>query len=169
MKRLDAPPTTTPATAVLLAVLLTACGGSSSPTAPPEPSPVEVEYQSADAVNTSRQSNGLETLRPEQASLLQVAREHSEAMRVGGFLGHVDPDGRGLGERLRDAGISFALAGENVARIADPRDPAGVAHSGFMQSPEHRQNILNEGFELVAVGVVRSGDTFWFTQIFICP
>lgn len=153
---------------LLLGLLVGACGGS-SPTGLSEPSPVEVEHESAQAVNAARQSNGLQLLEPEWAKVQQVAREYSEEMREQGFLGHVDPNGRDLEQRLRDAGIPFSLAGENLAKIAHSGDPAAAAHAGFMKSPAHRHNILDQRFEMVAVGVAEAGDTFWFTQIFLCP
>lgn len=154
---------------LFLALALGACGGSSAPTSPGGPSVEEAEYQSTEAVNQTRQSSGLARLRAEREQLLEIAREHSEAMRDQGFVGHVGPDGRDLRQRLTEAGFRFTLAGENVARISDPIDPAGAAHSGFLQSPSHRLNILGPEYELIAVGVAQAGDTYWFTQIYICP
>jgi uncharacterized protein YkwD len=38
--------------------------------------------------------------------------------------------------------------------------------SAFMQSKDHRENILRRQFDHMAVGIVRDGDTLWVTVIF---
>jgi uncharacterized protein YkwD len=38
--------------------------------------------------------------------------------------------------------------------------------SAFMQSKEHRKNILRPQFDHAAIGVVHGGDTLWVTVIF---
>ena len=71
--------------------------------------------------------------------------------------------------RLRAAGIPFSAAGENLAKITSVPNPAGFAHQQFMDSPGHRDVILDSRFRLAGVGVARSGDTYWLTQIYIQP
>ena len=69
--------------------------------------------------------------------------------------------------RLQEAGVQFTAAAENLARVDASSNPAAVAHRELMASSSHRGNILGTGFNVIGVGVVQSGDTYWVTQIFI--
>jgi uncharacterized protein YkwD len=128
-----------------------------------------VEFQLFEATNTGRSSQGVEPPLTSDPHLVDVAREHSRAMRDQGFFGHVGPDGRGLRQRLDDAGISYRRAAENLARVTNVDDPANFAYDLLMDSERHRENILDPRFSQVAIGVVRDTDSFWITQIFIQP
>jgi uncharacterized protein YkwD len=103
------------------------------------------------------------------AALGDIARTHSIAMRDLGFFGHQGPDGRSLRRRLEEAGIDFSRAAENLAQVTNSADPATFAHELLMDSERHRANILDPRFRYVRVGVARSQDTFWITEIFIQP
>lgn len=153
----------------LLTLLSAACGGGSdSPTTPggSAVSVAEVEYESFQLANAARSSSNVRPPLALDDQLSQVARAHSRAMRDQGFFGHSGPNG-GLRARLGAAGIPFTSAGENLAKLVSVPDPAGQAHSQFMNSPEHREVILDSRFTLAGVGVARSGDTYWLTQIYI--
>jgi uncharacterized protein YkwD len=64
-----------------------------------------------------------------------------------------------------EAGLFFIEIGENVA-VSDTFDAAFI-HQGFMDSPEHRDNILNPQYDRVGIGVVYSRDREYFvTQDF---
>ena len=56
-------------------------------------------------------------------------------------------------DRMRDAGIVFGTAGENLA-LAPTLD---IAHDGLMNSPGHRANILGTQFRKVGIGVLDGG------------
>ena len=154
---------------LILALAVAACGGGSSgPTQPAELSASQVESQSLGLVNSERSAEQISALSNDQLAAM-VAREHSEAMRDRGFFSHVDPDGQTLRDRLRSAGVSFRMAGENLAQVDGSPDPAGHAHTLLMQSKSHRDNILSDDFEMIGVGVARDGGSYWITQIFIKP
>ena len=55
-----------------------------------------------------------------------------------------------VGNRLVDAGITYRIAGENLALAASPDE----VHSGLMDSEGHRANILSPEFRRVGIGVV---------------
>ena len=151
-------------------LLATACGGGgdSGPTAAIL-SVGDVEFQSYSLINEARGSEGMGAMGSDGAAAA-VARRHSEAMRDLQFFGHENPaTGQGLRQRLRDAGVAFSTAAENLVQVRHASNPAGVAHGELMASPTHRDNILSPRFELVGVGVARAGDTFWITQIFVRP
>ncbi len=152
-----------------LLVSLSACssGGDASPTAPRVPSSAQVEFDSFNLVNGARSQNSVDPQLELRETLTRVAREHSRAMWEQNFFSHRDPQGRTVGERLGEAGITFRVAAENLARTTNIPDPATWAHDQLMQSTEHRPNILNPDFELVGVGVVEWDGTYWITQVFV--
>lgn len=154
----------------VIALLGVACSGGSSdsPTSPLGTSVAEVEFESFRLVNSARRDSNVQPQLDLDELVTTVARAHSEAMRDHGFFGHNGPSG-GIGARLRAAGISFTSAGENLAKLSSVPNPAGEAHSQFMASAEHRDIILDSRFRLAGVGVARSGDTYWLTQIYIRP
>lgn len=157
--------------ALLSAVLLAACSGGgsdSSPTATlPGQSDAQIEFDSFGLVNDARAGNDVDPALELRETIAAVAREHSRQMRDLDFFAHRDPQGRMVSERLAEAGISFRIAAENLARVTNVPNPAGWVHDELMASAVHRPNILNADMELIGVGVVRQGDTYWLTQIFI--
>lgn len=155
--------------ALALVALAVGCGGDVGPTAPGEissSSPVNYEGELHALTNSARSDKSMEMLWTD-AAIAEVARAHSRAMRDDGFVGHVGPDGRTLADRLQEAGIPFTMASENVVRVPTGPDPAGAAHDWLMHSPPHRANILNPDFDADGVGVVSSGGSVWFTEIFV--
>jgi uncharacterized protein YkwD len=103
-------------------------------------------------VNREREANGLQPLVLDE-TLRQVARGHSVTMFQQGYFAHVDPDGTTPFDRMRQGGVSFRAAGENLA-LAPTVD---VAHDGLMNSPGHRANILSPNFHRVGIGVADGG------------
>ncbi len=103
-------------------------------------------------VNEERRAAGLMPLAfdPE---LVEVARKHSADMFARGYFAHVTPEGRNPFERIRAADVNFLTAGENLALA--PTVP--VAHTGLMNSPGHRANILRREFGRVGIGIMDGG------------
>ena len=98
--------------------------------------------------------------------LAQVARAHSKDMNDRRYMAHNNPDGQTPFDRIKNHGISYRAAAENIA--AGQRTPAQVMQ-GWMNSSGHRQNILNPNLTKLGVGYYE-GDgpykTYW-TQCFI--
>lgn len=157
--------------ALAAALLLVACsggGGGAAPTAPTgSPSTPQVEFDSFGLVNGAREENGVDPQLELRERIAEVARRHSDQMRVEGFFGHKDSQGRTVADRLSEAGIAFAVVAENLARVTNHPNPAAWAHEQLMASEEHRPNILSPAVSLMGVGVAREGDSYWITQIFI--
>ena len=99
--------------------------------------------------------------------LSAIARQYSEQMRDQGFFSHVAPDGTTLKLRLEIAGVDYSSAGENIAQVSNAGNPAALAHELLMDSRRHRANILDPDFREVGIGVARSSNTFWITQVFV--
>jgi uncharacterized protein YkwD len=153
----------------LLAVTGLACSGS-SPTAPGSggPSALSVEASSFARINQSRLDDGKAALLLDPV-LTEIARVHSRRMRDEGFFGHQDPSGAGLVDRLRVAGVTFSLAGENLATVEGSSDPASAAHQLLMANATHRGNILDRRYTEIGIGVAQSGERYWMTQVFLRP
>jgi uncharacterized protein YkwD len=118
------------------------------------------ERQILDLVNVIRYRYKLPKLVWNQQAA-QVARNHSTDMETQNFFDHVSPtSGLDPFERLRQAGIRYKMAGENIA--AGYPD-AIEAFEGWMNSPGHRKNILEKGFTQAGVGVAAD----YYTQAFV--
>jgi uncharacterized protein YkwD/uncharacterized membrane protein required for colicin V production len=115
------------------------------------PAPDE-EQAMLDLVNQERTSRGLVALTMDEP-LREVARAHAGDMFARGYFAHNTPEGVDPFERMRDAGIFFGIAGENLA-LAPTLD---MAHNGLMNSPGHRANILRPEFRKVGIGVLDGG------------
>ncbi len=100
--------------------------------------------------NAYRQENGLPTLRfnPE---LSQAAQKKAEDMFADDYWAHVAPDGTKPWFFITAAGYDYVYAGENLAKDFQKSESVVVA---WMESPTHRQNILNEKFKDIGVAVV---------------
>ncbi len=112
----------------------------------------DLEKQMLDLVNKERQANGLSPLAADP-ELTEVARRHSADMFVRGYFAHDTPEGLTPFDRMRAANVRFVTAGENLALA--PTIP--VAHTGLMNSPGHRANILRPQFGRVGIGVMDGG------------
>lgn len=112
----------------------------------------DLEKQMLDLVNQERQAAGLKPLTPDP-ELTEVARRHSADMFARGYFAHDTPEGITPFDRMREANVRFLIAGENLALA--PTIP--VAHSGLMNSPGHRANILRPEFGRVGIGVMDGG------------
>ena len=117
----------------------------------PRPRP-DLEKQMLDLVNKERQANGLGPLAPDP-ELTEVARKHSADMFARGYFAHDTPEGLSPFDRMKAANVRFTTAGENLALAPT----LSIAHTGLMNSPGHRANILRPQFGRVGIGVMDGG------------
>ncbi|MGE5485815.1 MAG: CAP domain-containing protein [Ignavibacteriales bacterium] len=115
-------------------------------------------------VNVERAKAGLKPLTA-NSELSRVARYKAADMRDNGYFGHESPTYGSPFEMMKDFGISYRVAGENIA--AGQRSPQEVMNA-WMNSAGHRANILNPNFTVVGVGQVSGGyyGNYW-TQMFV--
>lgn len=101
----------------------------------------------------------------------RCARDHSRNMAQRDFFDHVDPRLGDVDQRLNRFRIAWRVCGENIFMLSGYSNPAQVAVQGWMDSPGHRANILEQRFTHTGVGVFyRTRDQmFYLTQIFIRP
>ncbi len=129
---------------------------------------VRMEEQTLRRINEERRAQGLDPLAVND-DLARVARAFSRQMSREGFFAHTDPAGRGMVDRLREAGIRYRVSGENISMNVNAPDPVDLAVRGWMQSEGHRRNILRDAYTETGIGIWRDGDTYHFTQLFIRP
>lgn len=103
-------------------------------------------------VNRERLAAGLKPLEADP-EMLPVARAHSVDMFERGYFSHDTPEGRDPFGRMSVAGVSFTIAGENLALAPT----LTMAHTGLMNSPGHRANILRPEFGRVGIGIMDGG------------
>jgi len=112
----------------------------------------DLEKQMLDLVNQERVAAGLSPLQADP-ELTEVARKHSADMFARGYFAHDTPEGLSPFDRMKAANVRFITAGENLALA--PTIP--IAHTGLMNSPGHRANILRREFGRVGIGVLDGG------------
>jgi uncharacterized protein YkwD len=76
-----------------------------------------------------------------------------------GYFAHTSPTGQTAFTLLAAAGYGYKIAGENIARNNYPDSQAvSAAMTGFMNSPTHKENIMDARFTNIGVGVVLGSD-----------
>lgn len=122
----------------------------------------EAESEMLLLVNEERAKRGLPELVLDE-TLSEAARKHSIDMFQKGYFGHIDPEGNTPFDRIKESGVSFNAAGENLALA----HTVTIAHKGLMNSPGHRENILHPGFTRIGIGAAQSSKHgIMFTQKF---
>lgn len=128
------------------------------------------EQRFVDLVNAERWDRNLGVLSVNPL-LVQVAREHSREMAEKHYFDHVSPT-QGLETPMKrylsalGYTPTWACVGENLfyCSIVD----VDRGQRCLMASPSHRENILNNRFEQIGVGVYVSKDgQFWVTELFL--
>ena len=119
------------------------------------------EDQVLTLVNKERANAGLSPLTMDE-SLRKVARIKSTDMRTNGYFSHTSPTYGSPFDMMKQFGISYTAAGENIAQ--GYTTPEQVVN-GWMNSSGHRANILSSKFTHIGVGYDANGH-YW-TQMFI--
>lgn len=138
------------------------------PELPSEPEQPEVsdgvhayERQVVELVNVQRARNGLQPLSLD-AELCRFARVKSQDMHDNRYFDHTSPTYGSPFDMMRQFGITYASAGENIAMGYST--PEAVVNA-WMNSSGHRANILSTKYTTLGVGFVSNGG-YW-TQWFI--
>ncbi len=104
-----------------------------------------------DETNNQRIVNDLPALR--MNPLLQVAaQEKANDMAANGYFAHTSPTGKTPWYWFANVGYNFRYAGENLAiNFADSQDVTDA----WMNSPKHRDNILNTRFSDIGIATAQ--------------
>jgi len=119
------------------------------------------EAKVIDLTNEQRRKNGLPNLQPDTA-LSNVAQEKSNDMQAKNYFSHTSPTYGSPFDMMRDFGVSYSTAGENIAM--GQRSAEEVVNA-WMNSEGHRKNILSPNYTHIGVGHTTQGN-YW-TQMFI--
>ena len=125
----------------------------------------DFESEVIDLVNVERAVQGLHPLSYDPNLTISV-RGHSQDMGLNNYFNHYSQDGRSPGDRITAAGYIWNTYGENIA--AGQTTPQAVV-VGWMNSPGHRDNILDANFCDIGVGyayVASSNYRHYWTQNF---
>jgi hypothetical protein len=106
--------------------------------------------------NQARQAAGAGPLRWDPA-LAAAALQHCQRMAAEGPIAHRYGGELDLAGRAAQAGAHFSLIEENIAVGSYPES----IHQGWMNSPDHRANLLNPAVDRVGIAVVESGGVFY--------
>ncbi len=138
------------------------------PPAPPQPTqPVPSdashdETRMLNWINQERAKLGLSPLAM-HSTLVQLARLKSQDILDNNYFAHTSPTYGSPFAMIKDAGITYKTAGENLSKARD----VATSHMRLMASEGHRQNILNPAFTHVGIGVVPYQYGVVVTQLFI--
>jgi len=135
-------------------------------TIPRPPHAVAAPYDSADERQLLTLANQVRAdvapLELEEG-LTRAARRHSALMASERQLSHELPGEPSLPQRLAATStLELGAEGENVGFAAS----AAEVHRGFMQSPHHRENLLNPDYNVAGFAAVRDGNRVYVTEDF---
>lgn len=112
----------------------------------------DLEAEMLELVNRERIATGLEPLAGDP-EMTEVARRHSADMFERGYFSHNTPENKTPFDRMRALDVRFRTAGENLALAPT----LSIAHTGLMNSPGHRANILEPRYGRLGIGVLDGG------------
>lgn len=114
----------------------------------------------ANIVNTERNTNGLSSLKLDEDL---CAAANVRAKEISQVFDHQRPDGTICFTVFDDFAIVYWYGGENIAY--GYLSPEHVM-DGWMNSPGHRANILNENFTSIGVGLYDNNGIKYWVQLF---
>lgn len=103
-----------------------------------------------------------------RSDLDQVALAHSIDMARRGYFSHQSPEGGNPVDRLQQHGVTdMRLAAENLGKTTHS-DPSAQIVRSWLQSPDHRSNLLSPALNLTGIGVAQGADgSLIYTQVYI--
>lgn len=125
-------------------------------------------------VNEARETEGLEPLAPDER-LAAAARVHAQDMAARNYYAHASPEGGTVRDRFLDeGGGKWKRVSENIARCRGcPTPPSEERVRGFqkgwMDSPEHRETILDPGLERFGYALSWDEEVTYGVQTFAGP
>lgn len=122
----------------------------------------KLEIKAAEIINDIRNEKGLSRLTFDSKAA-DVARAHSRDMAERDYFSHRGKDGRTPFKRIRDGGVDYRAAAENIAI----NNSAGGAAKAWMNSKGHRTNILNGTYNRTGMGIWRKDGQLYLTQVFM--
>jgi len=124
------------------------------------------ENELLESANKNRELAGVPPLRMDE-SLRVAARAHAQRMVASERLEHQLSGESSLMQRIalvasRDGGLKLDRAGENIAYANSVPD----VDQALMRSAPHRQNLLDDGFNIAGIAAIRSKGRLYVVQDF---
>lgn len=112
--------------------------------------------------------------------LIDIAEQRSCAIAHGADFSHTDAEGHFIAADMVKARFGpHGFFGENIMKMGTMEtigvrffgagEFARAAVKGWMESPGHRDNILNPGFDLAGIGVAKVDGEAVATEVFFAP
>lgn len=131
--------------------------------------PRQISLEVHKLINTERKDRGLSEI-GYNIDLSTIAQAHSSDMLVNHYFNHTDLQGHDPAYRYQQNGFTCnGNIGENIAEVwgyNTPEEAAKTIVSGWMNSTEHRDNILFPSFTIEGVGISNIGTDVFATEDF---
>lgn len=101
-------------------------------------------------VNNYRKEQGIAELYNDE-KLNLAAQEKAKDMLDKGYWGHFGPNGETPWQFISQSGYQYSIAGENLAKGFTN---AEKMNQTWLESPKHKDNIVNKEFESIGVAVI---------------
>ena len=119
-----------------------------------------LEQEACRLINAQRASHGLPALNID-TSLSVSARVKSKDMKTNQYFSHTSPTYGSPFQMMKQLGISYRSAGENIAM--GYRSAEAVVQA-WMASATHRANILSNNYSTMGIGYADGYWTQWFIR-----
>jgi uncharacterized protein YkwD len=152
-------------TTFLLALFLSAMPQAMTPGDDPPLKMNTEEQEVVKLINAQRKLARVDELQPD-AKLFQSARLHAANMAKQNKLEH-DLDGKTMVDRLQATGYNLESVAENIAW--NQKTPRKLI-AGWMDSEDHKKNILTGDFVHIGLGMAKNdkGELYW-VAVFATP
>jgi len=111
------------------------------------------------AANRERKSKGLAQFKWDEA-LATAAQAHALEMAKHNSVAHQFHGEETLPVRVKKAGARYSWLAENV----DAGASAAAIHQQFMNSPNHRANLLDKDMDSIGIGAVQRAGQWFVTE-----
>ena len=138
-----------------VAAASTVAAADTADAADTSPSVASVRSSVIELTNDERTAKGCDPLKPNK-KLTIAAQRHADDMDEQGYFSHTSANGTSWDRRIRNAGYTKP-GGENIAY---GQTSADEVVTDWMNSPGHRRNILDCGFETIGIGYNAEGN-YW--------
>lgn len=110
----------------------------------------DIEYI-LNKINSIRNENGIASLTLDDL-LTSTAQNKARDMVENNYFSHTSPTYGSPFEMMKNAGVIYKTAGENIAGNPDIDD----AISSFLESENHKKNILSNSYNYIGIGLEKS-------------
>lgn len=124
-----------------------------------------LESELFNLINQERTDRGICPLAADPC-VFHAARLHTQDMADNNYFNHVNGAGENIPERLNNEGIPWTGCAENIGIASASGNVTARILQAWMESDEHRKNILNCHFTHTGIGVAYNYGEYYFTQNF---